>query len=83
MREEFVGLGPRGRYLGRDGVAEHRRDGADEVRADNRVVLGHNVERHVLLRDRLDRRPERAEVVDVRRISSNGSREGLRLLGAP
>ena len=50
-REEPVDLAPGVGHLGRDRVAEHLGDGAEQVVPDDGVLLGADAERHVLVRD--------------------------------
>ena len=76
LGEEPVRLGPGGDDLVGRGVAEHVLDRDEQVLADDRVVLGLNPERAVLLSDELDRGTKRGGIVDMGGISANGAGQG-------
>ena len=69
--QEPVGLGPGGGHLLGDGFAQDVLHRDQKVLADDRIMLRTDAQRAVLLRDQLDRRPEGAQVVDVRGIGAD------------
>ncbi|MCY1371924.1 hypothetical protein D9M69_590940 [compost metagenome] len=78
-RQRFVGLAPGGDHLVGGGIAEHLLHGAQQVVADDRVVLRQHAQRGVLLDDAGQGAGDRFEPVDVRAVRDDRPRQRARL----
>ena len=70
---------PGGDDLRRGGVTENDADRAEEMLADDGVVFGTHFKARMFVRDAFDHAAEPIEVIDVRSISEDGSRQAARL----
>ena len=78
-----IGRGPGGDHrVGRHLGAEHLADGAQQAAADDRVVLGEDLQRHVLLHDLPNQRAERLQAVDVLGVHQHAVGQRARLVAA-
>ncbi|SPC10439.1 hypothetical protein CT19431_240317 [Cupriavidus taiwanensis] len=77
--EQPVGLVPGRQQRRRGGFAQHRRDRAEQVAADDRIVRRRDAHGRMLVHDAFDHRPKRRRVVDVGGVGEHRRRQRLLL----